>query len=380
MGCILRKKIKILLIHLCAIGDFVTTTAAIREIRRIYPNSEVMILCSPIISDLVQYCPYVDKIATVPVPPPADRDFPQTYAANLAIAKFLLKYRFDIAFAFEFTGVSSTALLAYMSGAKERVSSIRNFHRIFAPLLTVPVNHYTIHAADTAIDFPESILHAPIVNRKLELWFSPADFEVIKRIPDINNLYAVCPGAGRVKYHWPVERWPELIRLIIKAEKAAFVILGGPKEMTYGEKIRSLANSDHVVDLTGKLNLRQTGAILKFAKFCLTNNTGTMHMAAAVGTPVLSTHLSSADIQLKVNDLERWYPYGVPSVTVRPKHGLSDCENSTNWFGCTHEEPHCIAQITPKAMFEGLQILKERVAKHLLEPYYYSDWEPGDNQ
>ena len=100
-----------------------------------------------------------------------------------------------------------------------------------------------------------------------------------------------------------------------------------------------------------------------------------MHAATAFNIPVLTPFCFPSDLNLgrlmPISSLNRYYPYGVPSVVVQPEHTLPDCKDSTDVFGCKMiNQSHCINQITPQTMFTAFNILKQQIAKNATEPLY----------
>ena len=141
------------------------------------------------------------------------------------------------------------------------------------------------------------------------------------------------------------------------------------RKATIDEKLYA----DHVIDLTNKCTYRQTGAILELSDMYIGNDTGTMHMAAAVKTPVLSPNCFSADRSLEHSTPACCYPWHVPSVTVFCKHPLPECRNSKYNYGCTvATRPHCITQITVETMFDAYNQLLGRIADNNIEPLFVS--------
>lgn len=172
----------ILLIHDAAVGDFVSTTAAIREIRGVYPTAHITLMVTPMAMNLAEHCPYVDEIFPFTMP---WGDLPSAYQRNVEHAKFLLSRRIDVVYSF--THFPSTILLSYMSGARERVSfdfSVEDgIHLETGPLFAmtdlltvkVPLRLYGTHNIDRNLGLLDYTLHCPIKNREPEVWCTPID-------------------------------------------------------------------------------------------------------------------------------------------------------------------------------------------------------------
>ena len=386
----IQESLNILIIHDAGVGDFILMSPAIREIRRLYPTAYITMVIYPRALDLAEFCPYVDEII------PNVRncnwfDFADNFAWNISFVEELLTRRFQIVYAF--THHDCTQVLSYMSGARKRIShqftedniveGTAPFY-IFAPLMTleVPQQLYGIHTVDNMLGLLDYSLHSPIKNREIEVWFSPLDFTMARRILqdyEEKKLYALCMGGENPAKRWPPENYAILAEMILKLEpNSVFIILGGASDIKCAEifkKIIAAKNlEERVLDFTDKIKYRQSAAILSFCDCYIGNDTGTMHIATAVNIPVLAAFCFPADIEASEESLVvRFYPYHVPSVIVQPKHALSECKNSKSIYGCqVRSGPHCITQITPEIMFKAFQLLKGKIAKNETEPLYLS--------
>ena len=383
----------ILILTETGVGDFVVSSGLIREIRRIYPDARITLLVRAASSALAETCPYVNEIVVDPQGFQPTNLF-EFYGINVQTASRLLEQRFDICFAPALH--PKTFLLMYMSGAKIRVTAIKqetydefNKSRDFAELSMrlathiFPCNNYGNHMADRFFSLLENMVHLPITNRKTEVWYTPADVSFAKTLLKgaSASIYALCMGGSTHRKHYPPEKYVKLLEMILRKESVAtFVILGGGQDdLKSAEAFKNAAPriyTDNIIDLTNKLNYRQTAAVMNFCDIYIGNDNGTMHIAAALNIPVLTPNCFAADLPMHNTDIpHRFYPYGVPSVIVQPKHALPECRpvNGYNPYGCKEETiPHCITQIEPETLFKGLKLLKKRAAAGIKEPLYMS--------
>jgi heptosyltransferase-2 len=98
-------------------------------------------------------------------------------------------------------------------------------------------------------------------------------------------IVTLSPGAVGAGKAWPVTHYTELARLLV-ADGASVWILGGPSETALAKKITAAAG-DHLRDLTGS-DLRNAILALAAADISVTNDSGLMHVAAAIGTPTVA--------------------------------------------------------------------------------------------
>ena len=272
---------------------------AIREIRRVYPDAYITLAINPNFLPVAETCPYVNEILI--------RQQGVLFAEpNLAILPKLLKRRFDIAFSFKH--FSDFSLLMYLSGAKSRI--IHGFvnpkeyevsgdvHTYFLNLAThvVPARKYGNHAIDILLSVVDDTLHAPVSNRELEVWYTPAEFSMAENfVYNLSRpLYALMLGAAAPRRRYSPEKYAELLKMILAEEPTAtFINLGGGQYDLYAAQILRQSLGDeifnrHVVNLVNKCHYRQSAAIMKFCDMYIGNNTGNEAMAMAVKCPVLN--------------------------------------------------------------------------------------------
>ncbi|MBQ7198480.1 MAG: glycosyltransferase family 9 protein, partial [Selenomonadaceae bacterium] len=183
--------------------------------------------------------------------------------------------------------------------------------------------------------------------------------------------------------HYPPEKYAKVIEMIIAEEpNSTFVILGGGQNdlnsaQILKQNISEENFSQHVIDLTNKTTYRQTAVILGFCDMYIGNDTGALHVAAAVKCPCLAVFPFPADLPepAMTDGLRLFRPYKVPAVVVQPAHAIEACARQKNEpyspFGCrVMDQPHCIAQIEPETIFKGFRVLKENISKNLIDTTY----------
>ena len=390
-----RRQTKILILHDAGVGDFVIHTGLLREIRRLYPNAYIALSVKPNVLQLAELCPYVDEII-LNKGHFSYSNFTELFDNYIKLAEKFLENRFDICYSLAY--LAETQLLMYMSGAQFRISNnvytdlheeemfsnIKFFNfKNTAPLSTKIVLRpkYFCHRADMVFHILEDSLCAPIDNRDLEIWYSPLDFASAKNwtVKARRPLYALCMGGSHERKKYPPQKYAKLLELIVKDEpNATFVILGGKSDLKsaqiLNENLDEKFFNEHVMDLTNKANYRQSAAVLNLCDAYIGNDTVTMHLAAAVKIPVLEVNCFPSDLEIKIGDtLAVYYPYGVPNVIVRPKNALPECaaDKVHNVYGCRIAiKSHCIAQINPQTVFDGLKVLSKRIAEKNFKPLY----------
>ena len=386
----------ILIITDCGAGDFVVTSGAIREIRRLYPNDHITLSAQLNFGNLPELCPYVDEVLIRPLGY-NPMIFGNFFIRDIEFAAPLLERKFDVCF--NFGHWIGEAFLSYMSGAKLRITFDRNLKdpyqrfkdddplmelvisvNTFTNYLVKPDKFFDLHAVNIAFSLVDGILGVPVANRELEIWYSPFEFSQAKNLLNAlpGKIYAMCFGGTSLKKHYPPEMYAKLVEMILNEDPTAtFILLGGGKIDSDSAKVfeKSLDEKyqKNILNLIERTNYRQTAAILKLCDMYIGNDTSTVHIAAAVKCPVLVQNCFPLDIPKYYNDIPRIFsPYMVPSVTIQPKHALPECASNTkhDQYGCVSGIPHCITQIKPESIFRGFKLLQQRIAENNIEPLF----------
>jgi lipopolysaccharide heptosyltransferase II len=145
------------------------------------------------------------------------------------------------------------------------------------------------HAVDWYLDVLPA-LGVP-VNRDFQ-WLPerPALAESVRRKWPIGKAQwiAIQPGARWPNKRWPAESYAELVRLLAAANpELHFAILGSAEDRSLGELI-TRGDGTRCIDLTGRISLPEMVEWIRLSKLMVTNDTGPMHIAAALGKPVVA--------------------------------------------------------------------------------------------
>ncbi len=181
---------------------------------------------------------------------------------------------------------------------------------------------------------------------------------VRRPLPEVSALtgpgrpYVVLhPGASAPARCWPPGHWREAVGLL--AARGQHVILtGGPAERELTAAAGHEIRGGHVINLGGRTSLAELAAVLAGADAVLVANTGAAHLAAAVGTPVVS-------LFAPVVPAVRWAPYGVPVTLLGDQH--APCRDSRA-VRCPVPGHPCLAGVSAEAACHALDQLRARVA------------------
>jgi ADP-heptose:LPS heptosyltransferase len=153
--------------------------------------------------------------------------------------------------------------------------------------------------------------------------------------------------AMNVSARWPTKRWPiesfaAAASRLQKEGMGPVVLIGGPEDRADAQAVRSLAVS--VMDLTGQIPLGLLPALLQSAAALLTSDSGPMHVAAAVGTPVVALFGPTSPV--------RTGPYGERHRVLTHRVPCSPCFSRR----CANAvERECLAGIEPAQAVEAVR-------------------------
>jgi heptosyltransferase-2 len=306
----------ILVVRTDKIGDVVLTTAALRALRKKFPAAKISVLLSPNTRDLVEGNPDVDRVLF------DDKAGSHRGMGYLRLIRDIRRCHFDLAIVYHTK--KRMNFLCWAAGIPVRLG-YKN--EKFGFLLNVPLlddrplgkKHEVRYCLDVleklGITDAPSVLHVP-TRAHNDAW---AD-NWMRRcgLSPGHGLIAVSPSASCPTRRWPVIRFIELIPALQSRFKAPVVIVGGAEGRLMAEEIQR-AVPGPIYNLTGETTLGQLASLLKRCKLLVSNDSGPVHLAAALGTPVVSIFTRN---QPGINP-ERWKPLGEKSIYVAPDEDMS---------------------------------------------------------
>lgn len=373
----------ILVVRDDAAGDFVLFSPFLRELRRIYPKAHITLFCSDRNEELAKCCPYIDSMVVKDLERevgPFWEMFP--LVAKLAVER-LAPYHFDLGF-LGCMGLNALGyLLMYMGGVRRRVAFTQTRQDYsgkvtdlgWDSMVSVPVPlHMAVQSdADRNLYLLEYLLQLPVADRELELWTLASDREAAQKAVapllgknGVKRLYTVMPCTSERFREWPVERFIEMMKVIMKREKdLGLVLLGGKGDAPRTEKLAK-AFPGRALSLAGKLPFRVSAEVVGLTEKYIGDDTALMHIAAAKKVPVLTTFPFPAELNLQPLSIPiRFQPYKVPSVIVLPQKAAGDKCKLIYGTGCkVADKPHCILNITVEKMLQGYSFLNQRIEEH----------------
>jgi heptosyltransferase-1 len=281
----------ILVIDFGQLGDVVLSLPALSSIRERFPEARITVAVGKPGADIIGLSGYAN--ATLVVDRVALRDGPTVVSIGriFQLVRNVRRSQFD--FVIDLHSLSETNLLGFLSGAPKRLYSRRpgrslNYLANFRP--APPVEDNKKHSAERYLDvlLPLGIKNAAAVPR---LNTRPADDNAVEKLLKKEKagtgapLVGLFPGAGHPGRRWPLERFAQLADYLQRNEGARVVVFAGPEENDLTQQMRTLFPPATII--LQRLTISQLASAQARLSVFVSNDTGPMHVAAAVGTSVV---------------------------------------------------------------------------------------------
>jgi len=160
---------------------------------------------------------------------------------------------------------------------------------------------------------------------------------------------AICTGGKFTAKLWPWERYAEVVSVLIEQHGLFPVLIGGPEDREVGKKLLSKWGTG--VCAAGELTVRESAALMESARFYLGNDTGVMHLAAAVGLRCVAIFSARSWAGM-------WEPYGAGHKVLRFEVPCAGCECEV----CPLPDHPCLQQIKVDQVLNACnQVLAEQI-------------------
>ena len=275
---------RILIIRLSAIGDCVMASPLAQALRAHFPRAHIAWAVRDKSRAVVEGNPFIDEI----IP------WHGGLGGLPAAVKAVRAGRFDVVL--ETQGLLKSTLLMALSGAPQRLVSPR-FGRLAKLLSTRIIEHPPgwIYPPERYLYWAKA-LGAPIPKKALlTVPQSEADRELAAKFLAAHNvregelLIGLNPGCSAPARKWDVANFAAAAHLLLADfPDARFVLLGGPQDRDDSAQLGAQLPAQSVIDAAGQLPLCASAALIGRLAVMLTNDTGPMHLAVAMQTPVVA--------------------------------------------------------------------------------------------
>ncbi len=325
----IKTRQRILVVRYRFIGDTLLTVPFLRNLRQAYPEAIIDVLVGPNSGEVLRDCPYINELIffdTTRKHRYENGDSkPQTFWSYI---RRLRSRHYDCAFVLKRS--LSSALLAFLSGIPERIG----FDTEKRGLLLTQRIPYKVgqHEIENFLDVLRTV-NIPVTNDFLETWWQDPEQSTAERlIPEIyrpstcyahsqtemslpplssiQNVVLHLSSSNRGK-EWPLPYAVELTHWLLENTACILHFLGASTDAPLYENLRTAfpeESQGRLRNHCGSLSLNESLAFLHRVDCVVGVDSGTLHMAAAVGTPVIAL--------FGPMDERKWAPIGAITVTT----------------------------------------------------------------
>ena len=354
---------RFLVIRLSAIGDVVRTVPAVKGLRERYPDAYIAWLVEEKSSDILVDSPYLDLVIVFPRRQLVGKTgSPASMGARTSsLTRFVRKLRrerFDTVL--DFHGIFKSGLLAYVSGAKERIGFSRRYTKEFNSLFInrpVVLPGERISRFERNISLVESLDAAPS-NLDVEIVVPEEVKRGVARLLEpfdrSKPLVAVHPTTSRPFKHWDSANYTHVADKLLADGIARVLITCGPGEKDAAQQVVSQMQSGSV-PLVQTQSLREYAWLVKQADLYFGADTGPMHIASAMGTPIVAMFGPTDPV---VNG-----PYRQPHRVLYKAVSCSPCKER----GCSRNL-ECMTGITVEEAYDAILVMLEATTEKFPRP------------
>jgi len=285
---------RILIIKPSAFGDVIHTLPLLKGIRDSFPQAHIAWLISPLWAEILLDNPYLDQI----IPFPKDswnkmRRVAKTLREIFSLISQIRQERFQLVI--DVQGLLRSSLICLLSGAPYRVgfANAREFSPLFYNL-KVPVPDPDIHAVDRYLSlltlFNRGAETIPI---EFYLNVSPTAEQRVEsllnrhQVGRSRRIFLINPGAKWPTKRWPTQYYARLIKAMRDRYEVDLILIGSREDLSLAEEICHYAQIKLPI-LAGETSLLELIALMRRSSLLITNDSGPMHLANALGLPVVA--------------------------------------------------------------------------------------------
>ena len=334
----------ILIVRTDRIGDVILTLPMAQALKRLFPHARIAMLIRKYTAELVEDNPFVDHILLY--------DDGVRQVPFFRLAAELRSEKFDAVF--HTHPLFRAALVTWLSGVRERVGT---GYRWYSWLFNRRVYEHRKDARRHELEYNLNLLHAigcsvdpSTVTPQMAV--AAESLQYIRRLLDAlgiasgDRVVILHPGSGSSARDWHREQFGSLAARLKMLPSIRVVITGGKGEEGIVRDVCEIAG-EGVVKIADQLTLHQFAALIKSASLFVANSTGPLHIAAAVGTPVIGFYP-----QITPLSAARWGPYTSRKTIFTPAGKPSDC---TVCLAPGQTRCACMDSISVEDVFEAAQ-------------------------
>jgi len=327
----------ILAVRFSSIGDVLLTTPLLRALRRRHPQARITMLTKRACAPLLEDNPHLEEVLAL-----APHDSLSSLASRLRAADYT--HLLDL-----HDNLRSRILRALVPGPWRGYPKYRAARAL---LIHGKRDRYPVHrpvaeryfAAAKGLDVvpdgdPPELFIGPRAVTEAETWLAETG------LGRSRPVVAIAPGAAHATKRWPAEHWRQLVDRIVAANLDV-VAVGGTADVEVAEAVTA-GRGNRSRSTAGRFGLQATAALLRQARAVVSGDTGVMHMATAVGTPVVALFGPTVEAF-------GFFPYSRRAEVIQLDLACRPC-SSQGGPRCPLGHHHCLSLIGADSVFAAVQ-------------------------
>jgi lipopolysaccharide heptosyltransferase II len=350
-----RTARNILAIRLDNLGDVLMTSPALRAIKASGQQRRVTLLTSESGTAVARYIPEIDDVIRYDAPWVKSVWQASSIGALRCLSQ-ITERRFDAAIVFTVYSQSAlpAATLAWLAGIPLRLAHSReNPYQLLTDWVSEPEPQSEVrHEVRRQLELVSSVGYAT-PDERMSFRVDPQErTQALAKLEqagvDLARPFIVVhPGATAASRRYPALQFAAAAKLIAAKCGHQIVVTGGPEERQLVESVR-MHGPRGTIGIAGDLGLGELGAAIESAALLIANNTGPVHIAAALGTPVVDLYALTNPQHTPWRVLSRVLFHDVP---------CKYCYKSV----CPEQHHACLREVTPQAVAQAAQDLLQTV-------------------
>lgn len=261
------------------IGDVLFSTPFIRAIRERFPDAHIACIVAPRCKEILELNPNINEVILYD-----EKIVHRGMLKKWQLMRELKTKKFDVVFLLHRS--LTRTLISLLSGISKRIGysyEKRNFlltHKVKSPIIAQHrIEYFLGMARKIGADTPYG---------GLEFYMSEGDISYVddflkrSKIKEQDRIVAVNPGGNWDPKRWPVEKYAELCKGLVKRFGVKIIITGSEKDVDLYLHMQDIMD-EKVISMCGKTTLRQVGALFKRCDLVISGDSGPLHIALALG-------------------------------------------------------------------------------------------------
>ncbi|MFA5095868.1 MAG: lipopolysaccharide heptosyltransferase II [Candidatus Omnitrophota bacterium] len=335
---------RILIFNVNWLGDVLFSTAAIRNVRRNFPEGFIACIIPSRCYPVLKGNPHLDELIIFD-----EKDRHKGLFSLLDFVRGLRAKRFDMVFLLHRS--FSRALICRLAGIPERIGHYTKKRGFLLTRQIIPPKRDSLHRIDYYLDVIEKA-GLRVEDRHTEFFISEEDQVYVEKflegqgVKKSDFVATLNPGGNWPPKRWPKEYWAELADKLMGDFGARVVISGSAGDVALAENIRKRMIQRPVL-ACGVFNLKQLGALARRSDLFISADTGPLHIANSVGAKKIIALFGPTSPEVTG-------PYPLKNVIILQKD--VGCRIACYNVDCP--DNRCMKAITPGDVLEKINTIR----------------------